>query len=130
MDQNGRSPLFLVCYKGYSGLPIDEQFDSQKEKTMIKRQKCVQILIKEGADVNFATPKINMTPLHWAAYQNDNLMVELLLKEGARLRTSKLGDTPVDVAGFCGKEDIVMIFLRDLELRITERINLFKSVGS
>ena len=97
---------------------------------MIKRQKCVQILIKEGADVNFATPKINMTPLHWAAYQNDNLMVELLLKEGARLRTSKLGDTPVDVAGFCGKEDIVMIFLRDLELRITERINLFKSVGS
>ena len=87
----------------------------------MKRQKCVQILIKEGADVNFATKRINMTPLHWAAYQNDNLMVELLLKEGAHLCMNKLGDTPVDVAGFCDKEDIVLIFLHNLERRIYER---------
>ena len=29
---------------------------------------CVKILLNEGADVNFATKKLNMTPLHWAAY--------------------------------------------------------------
>ena len=90
----------------------------------------MNILIREGANVNFSTPKINMTPLHWAAYQNDNLLVELLLKEGARLITSKLGDTPVDIAGFCGKQDIVMIFLRNLEKRVSERINMLKSFGS
>ena len=62
-----------------------------------------------------------MTPMHWAAYQSDNEMVNMLLKQGARLVKTRLGDTPVDVAGYCGNEDTVLVFLQDLERRIRSR---------
>lgn len=61
-----------------------------------------------------------MTPLHWASYQSDELMVERLLKAGAKLTITKLGDTPVDVAGYCGEEQTVMVFLSDYKRRIRE----------
>ena len=118
MDQNGRSALFLVCYKGYAGA---EGIVSRTPETQKKRLACARILIKEGADVNFTTPKIGMTPMHWAAYQSDNEMVNMLLKQGARLVKTRLGDTPVDVAGYCGNEDTVLVFLQDLERRIRSR---------
>ena len=35
----------------------------------------IQILITAGAEINFMTPKLRMTPLHWAAYQGDADMV-------------------------------------------------------
>lgn len=44
---------------------------------------CVKILLQRSADVNFRTPKLGMTPLHWAAYQGDSDMVELLLQNNA-----------------------------------------------
>ena len=59
-----------------------------------------------------------MTPLHWAAYQSDEQMVELLLSKGAVNVETKLGDTPVDMAGFCGEIDTVLVFCRDLKKRI------------
>ena len=34
---------------------------------------------------------------------------------------NKLGDTPVDLAGFCNDEECCMVFLRDLEKRMQER---------
>lgn len=68
--------------------------------------------------MNFKTKKLNMTPLHWAAYQSDEIIIELLLKHGACQVMTKLGDTPIDVAGYCGEVDTVLIFLRDLEKRI------------
>lgn len=76
MDNNGRSPLFLVCFKGYLGA---EALAGKTEETQTKRMECAKILIDNGAQVNFTTSKIYMTPLHWAAYQSDEQMVSLLL---------------------------------------------------
>lgn len=45
-------------------------------------------------------------------------MVELLLNKGAVNVETKLGDTPVDMAGFCGEIDTVLVFCRDLKKRI------------
>ena len=44
-------------------------------------------------------------------------MVELLLSHGATMVETKLGDTPVDMAGFCNEVDTVLVFCRDLEKR-------------
>lgn len=54
-------------------------------------------------------------------------MVELLLQEGAHLVMTKLGDTPVDIAGYCDNEDTVLVFLNDLERRIRARIGSEKA---
>ena len=35
----------------------------------------IKILIDNKAEINFMTPKLRMTPLHWAAYQGDADMV-------------------------------------------------------
>ena len=53
-----------------------------------------------------------MTPLHWASYQSNEEMVRLLLDAGALQTMTKLGDTPVDMAGFCGEEATVDEFLK------------------
>lgn len=47
-------------------------------------------------------------------------MVELLLSKGAVNVETKLGDTPVDMAGFCGEIDTVLVFCRDLKKRIDD----------
>lgn len=62
-----------------------------------------------------------MTPLHWAAYQGDTDMVELLLKNGAKMIMTKLGDTPVDMAGFVDDSDTVLVLLSDLVKRTREK---------
>ena len=50
--------------------------EANSAETRQKRMECIEILIKEKkADVNFMTPKLRMTPLHWAAYQGDADMV-------------------------------------------------------
>ena len=64
-----------------------------------------------------------MTPLHWAAYQGDTDMVELLLKNGAKMIMTKLGDTPVDMAGFVDDSDTVLVLLSDLVKRTREKAN-------
>lgn len=79
-DHNGRTPLFLVCHKGYLGA---EALAGKSDETKKKRLECVKSLLHAGAYVNFATAKIKMTPLHWAAYQSDEEMVQLLLNHGA-----------------------------------------------
>ena len=61
-----------------------------------------------------------MTPLHWAAYQNDEKVVQFLLDNGAWSFKTILGNTPVDIAGFCKNVGIVRIFCKDLERKILE----------
>ena len=76
------------------------------------------ILVERGADINFMTPKLRMTPLHWASYQNDEDMVKFLLENGAWSFKTLLGNTPVDIAGFCKNTAVVKIFCKDLEKKI------------
>ena len=78
----------------------------------------MKILLAAGANINYMTPKLRMTPLHWAAYQGDAAMVQLLLENDAIQHMTSQGNTPVDIAGFMGHKDIVVTFCKDLEKRI------------
>ena len=80
LDHNGYTPLYLVCYKGYLGA---EGVAGNSPEIKMKRIECVQTLLKEGANINYMTPKLRMTPLHWAAYQGDAAMVQILLDANA-----------------------------------------------
>ena len=77
-----------------------------------KRTDCIQVLIENGADVNFTSPMLKTTALHWLAYQGDESLVEILLDHGAIQKKNTQGHTPVDVAGFSGNPNIVKLFNR------------------
>ena len=68
--------------------------------------------------MNYLTPKLGMSPLHWAAHKGDSEMVQLLLDHNANQTSTTLGNTAVDIAGFCGNIDVVLTFCKDLEQRI------------
>ena len=114
-DHNGYSSLYLVCYRGFLGA---EGVAGNSPDVKLKRIECVKILLAAGANINFMTPKLRMTPLHWAAYQGDEAMVQLLLDSDAIQHMTTMGNTPVDIAGFMGHREIVKTFCKDLEKRI------------
>jgi ankyrin repeat protein len=66
--------LYLACYRGY---------DQQEEEASYSRITCVKLLVETGADVNFVKKKTKLTALHWAAYNNDKIVVSFLMKHGA-----------------------------------------------
>ena len=82
---------------------------------MAKRRECVEILLKRGANVNHVTYKLQMTPLHWAAYQADPMLVQLLLDNGAEQNPNRYEMTPVDMAGYSGNTECVRTFCKWLE---------------
>ena len=75
-----------------------------------RRLKIVQTLIKLQANVNFYSWKLQMTPLHWAAYNGDTAVVRLLLDNGAKPQINALDNTPVDLAGFSRSVEVVKMF--------------------
>ena len=115
LDHNGYTPLYLVCYRGFLGA---EGVAGTSPEVKKKRIECVRILIGAGANINYMTPKLKMTPLHWAAYQGDAAMVQVLLDNNACQHMTTQGNTPVDIAGFMGHREIVKTFCKDLERRI------------
>lgn len=48
-----------------------------------------------------------MTALHWAAYNNDFKVVELLLSYGAKSQLNKDNNAPVDIAALCENWEVV-----------------------
>jgi ankyrin repeat protein len=59
-----------------------------------------------------------MTPLHWAAYNNDVGVLKLLLQSGAKNSVNKSGRAPIDLAGFCKNKEAVKVFVDDCESKI------------
>ena len=51
-----------------------------------------------------------MTALHWAAYNGDTAVVQLLLEKGAKPQINALDNTPVDLAGFSRSVEVVTVF--------------------
>ena len=67
-DAQGYTPIFLSCFKGYMGA---EGIIAKADSTRENRLKCVRLLLAKGAEPNFVAQKVKMTPLHWAAYNDD-----------------------------------------------------------
>ena len=121
---NGYSALYLVCFKGYAG---GDPTAMNQPTTLKQKRECVQILIQASANVNFQTPMLLLTPLHWAAHQGNSEITQLLIDNGAKMTISARGYTPVDFAGFCGKDNIVQTYASDLSSRIKTETDLMKS---
>ena len=124
-DSEGNTPLMAACIKGYLG---SEAIAGKLFATKEKRLEVVTILVKEGADINVVSRMVNMTPLHWAAYNDDPNLVVFLLKAGAKLTFSKRrkngeGDvTAVDIAGNMDYDDVIYVFAKWLEAKITQEM--------
>ena len=68
-----------------------------------------------------------MTPLHWAAYNDDPGVVAYLLKQGSKMQFSATKSTgynatPVDVAGLRDHEDVVYIFVKWIEAQVAKEM--------
>lgn len=74
----------------------------------------VQILIANGADVNYQSAYDGYTSLHWAARKGDLQLVQLLLKNGATINVqNNKKQTPLDLAKENNQED-VFVYLKGL----------------
>ena len=77
LNSNALTPIFLVCLKGYIGT---DGVGSRTETVKMNRLQIVKMLVEKGANLNFKREKVELTPLHWAAYNDDAELVRYLLK--------------------------------------------------
>uniref|UniRef100_A0A1I7Z0M7 Arf-GAP domain-containing protein n=1 Tax=Steinernema glaseri TaxID=37863 RepID=A0A1I7Z0M7_9BILA len=82
-------------------------------------------LLALGADVHYADPEKQNTPLHVAAKENQPLQVELLSLYGADPARPNAGDlTAVDVARLENHNDLAAR-LEEIQFEVTDRLSLF-----
>ncbi len=62
-NKRGHTPLMEVCFKGY--------MQGEKEIALESRYRIVKELLNKGADPNAFKTETKMSPLHWAAFNND-----------------------------------------------------------
>jgi ankyrin repeat protein len=65
-------------------------------------------LIDKGANVNFVKDNTYLTPLHWAAFNDDPAVILHLLERGAEINFSSNDETPLDIGGLCDNHDVRM----------------------
>jgi ankyrin repeat protein len=66
--------LNTACYRCY---------DQDEDEAVDARIFCVKALAEAGADINFVKPGSKLTALHWAAFNDDKVVVQFLLNSGA-----------------------------------------------
>ncbi|SDZ43165.1 ankyrin repeat domain-containing protein [Bacillus sp. 166amftsu] len=112
-SQDGWTPLHLASYFGKEeaarlllslGADIHARAKNSNENMPLhaavanKQVKLVELLIKNGADIN-AKQSGGWTSLHEAALLGNTEIVELLIKEGANIQLRKDDEkTPLDIA--------------------------------
>ena len=79
----------------------------------MSRVACVKHLVEAGANVNYKKKITGLTPLHWAAFNEDKNTVLYLLKHNAILQPNTTNNhTPLDIAGICENNGIVETILQ------------------
>ena len=69
------------------------------------------MLAEKGCNFNMTRAVVMLTPMHWAAYNNDDELCRFLLSKGALQIQSQAGSMPVDIAGFSGHKKVVKVFM-------------------
>ena len=87
LDKYGNSPLILAC-----------KYNTKKETN--EREKILEILLKNGADVHCIEPINGWTALHWCCFNGDLNCVKILINFGSNFfLPSKYGFFTIDLAG-------------------------------
>ena len=120
-DSQGYTALFLACFKGYMGA---EAIISKSPATKEARYRCVSLLLSKGAEPNVEAPKVNMTPLHWACYNDDADVVWALLTKmrsrGDEPVRSSMEFYPIDIAGFMKSKQAIAAMVDYVEMMIEQ----------
>ena len=92
----------IACYRCY---------DQDEDEAIDSRILCVKQLLEAGAKVNYVKPGTGLTALHWAAFNDDKVIVNFLLNNGASILCSSSDETPLDIAGLCEHYEVANIIL-------------------
>jgi ankyrin repeat protein len=91
-NEQGTTPLIMAA-----GAGTDVQRAREPEERAMAVE-TAKYLVKNGADVN-AVGQYGWTPLHAAAYQGMNDLIEFLVSKGAKIdRMDKFGQTPLSIS--------------------------------
>ena len=96
-NAKGFTPMTEVCLRGY-------QTAGKAAEAKENRLDIVKTLLGAGADPNSCKESAKMTPMHWAAYNGDEGVIECLLENDGDPNAYSSEDCgqllPIDVAGF------------------------------
>ena len=111
-DKNGNTPLIIAVTRQFAPT-VFGTIDEQAEDVRREGQEILELLIKNGADINKSN-NLGFTPLHRACFIGSNsVWVELLLKFGADVtRLDNRAKTPLHLAIERERKDIIRILVR------------------
>ncbi len=70
LNSEGCTALLACCQRAYNS--GNEDLIAKLESTKQRRYRCCKLLIEAGADVDLQNKLVEMTALHWAAYNDDS----------------------------------------------------------
>ena len=105
-----RPAIFVVLF--LLGLNSADAADRLVDAVKARDKSAVHALLNQRADVN-GRENDGTTALHWAAYNDDSELVDLLIRSGARAKAvNRYGVTPLYSACVNGNAVIISMLLK------------------